>query len=434
MTDHELLQRALAVTPMASQTRSKAPGKVGPRDSRSGFPLFAEGGEGPYLIANEGQRYLDFAGANAAIPLGYGRPEVAAAVADAACKGSLLSLPSVLEAEVSEQFCAAVGSESVRWVKTGSEAVSAAVRAARCATGASAVLVGVHSYHGWHDWTYARFDGGLPFGQHSYANGVPSALGSTIFLYDWEKAAHEKIGIAAAVARAHGAGKRVAAILVEPHRLMQDQKARMQVAREEADKAGAVLIFDEMVYGFRWATAGGQEYFGVRPDLSCFGKALGNGVPIACVTGSRHLVGKVVPAFVSGTYGGDRLGLAAAGAVLTIYEEQPIITTLWRNGQTFFDAFGETMEIITKAAATSLVGYGSYGPPTPKQYALSWLDGFPVHFTIKWRSPEQADDVLTRLAQRGYLFHRDANNASAVMTEAEVRGAAAALAEELKRV
>jgi glutamate-1-semialdehyde 2,1-aminomutase len=404
--------RALAVSPGGSQTRSKAPGRVGPRDCREGFPLFATRGNGPYLYARHGDtgeedRYLDFAGANAAVPLGYGHEEVARAVERAAYDGHLLSLPSEQEVEVSELFCQTVGAEQVRWLKTGSESLSAAVRIARAATGASAVLVGCHSYHGWHDFTLARFDNhGLAPGSHCFANGVPSVLGPTVLEYAYDKTGAAKD----AVIQAHRRGQRVAAVLVEPHRFLPDQGWMMQQAREAADDAGAVLIFDEMVYGFRWAKGGGTEYFGGHPDLRCYGKALGNGVPVACVCGPTRLMRYAEQAFVSGTYGGDRLGLAAAGAVLKIHAREDVIGQLWQNGQVFWD---------TLASAVP-------------DRRFDWrLVGFPVHFGIKWASSDEADRVLTACARRGVLFHRDACNASAVMTKAQVVEGATVLAETL---
>lgn len=408
MNQTELLTRALNVTPGASQTRSKAPGKVGPRDMRDGFPLFADRGMGPYLFA-DGEKYLDFVGANAAVPLGYGRPEIVEAVAVAVGSGNLLSIPCALEGEVSEALCRAVGAERVRWVKTGSEAVSAAVKLARASTGASTVIVASHSYHGWHDWTTARFHEDLTPGSHALPNGVPSVLTDTILTYQYGV-----VDPGEAVALAHKQGKRVAAIVVEPDRFAYDQTFHLQRARAAADAAGAILIFDEMVFGFRWALAGAQEYYhgnggGVRPDLSCYGKALGSGVPVACVAGKQWVMHRASP-LITSTYGGDRIGLVAARAVLDIYAREPVIATLWANAKAFQQEFHQTH---------------------PNTYSMNRIKGTGVHFAINWNTPEEADDVLVKCARRGVLFHRDANNASAAMTETEARFGARVLAEEL---
>src|SRR3990167_1966930 len=128
--------RALLGPPNASQTRSKAPGNVGPRDTSQDFPLFASRGEGAYLFDDRGRKYLDCFGANAAVPLGYGYGPVVEAVTRAVMDGSLLSLPHTLEAAVSERFLevCAPWAQQVRWVKTGSEATHAALRIALAAT------------------------------------------------------------------------------------------------------------------------------------------------------------------------------------------------------------------------------------------------------------------------------------------------------------
>jgi glutamate-1-semialdehyde aminotransferase len=416
--DGELLRRAVAVTPLASQTRSKAPGRVGPRDMRAGFPLFSEYGEGPYLIDVEGKRYLDFAGANAAVPLGYTCPEVRNAVRAAVASGPLHSLPSQLEVEVSELLCATIDADRVRWVKTGSEAVSAAVKMARAATGASMVLVGEHSYHGWHDWTYARFTEGVQPGHACLPNGVPSVLGPTIRTFSYG----EPGALSGAISAAHAYG-RVAAIVIEPHRFMTEQKGWLEQARDAANRIGAVLIFDEMVYGFRWAKAGASQYYGVQPDLACYGKALGNGFPVACVAGKASIIDRTAE-YVSGTYGGDRVGLAAALAVLRIHEREDVIGRLWTNGRAFWEAF--------RAAHDA-------DRPWTTRHVWGGLKGCEVHFAIRW--PENHDgtvieevvaETLTTCAAQGFLFHRDACNASAAMTEEESAAGGRALATALR--
>lgn len=404
MSEGTLLERALRVTPLGSQTRSKAPGAVGPADLSAPFPHFARAGIGPWLTDADGRTYLDFAGANAAIPLGY-RPEICEAVAEAMEDGPLLSLPSVLEVEASERLCDLVPcAEMVRWVKTGSEAVSAAVRIARAATGRATVLVARHSYHGWHDWTQARERrAGAPV----FQNGVPEALGDFLWPFDYEAGPDTPHGVERVleVAGASEAG-RVAAVVVEPHRLLVDQRGLLLRCKEAARAAGAALIFDEMIYGFRWATAGAQEHFAVVPDLACFGKALGNGVPVACVCGRRALMEHAVPALISSTYGGDRLGLAAADAVMKIHQREDPIGRIWASGAAFWEAYAEAV-----------------GPDPALRLA-----GFPVHFAFDARPGLDLDAVLVDCARQGVLFHRSANNAYAAMTPARAAWAGRVLA------
>lgn len=411
-----LLADALKVSPGGSQTRSKAPGKVGPPDMREGFPLFAAHGTGPYMYGVDGKAYLDFAGANAAVPLGYARPEVKDAVYNVA-SSPLLSLPTQEESAASLALLALLPwAEQVRWVKTGSEAMSAAVRLARARTNGTVVLVAAHAYHGWHDWTKAAwldeppFDPGKWLGVGALRNGVPSCLTPLVRVFDYQTSQTITRPTLERVADdVRHRGQTIAAVIVEPHRFWandEGQRDRLRRARDLATKLGAVLIFDEMVYGLRWAKGGGSEYFGVQPDLACYGKALGNGVPVACVAGRRDVMALADDAAISGTYGGDRLGLAAARAVLGIHEREDVIGKLWWNGRHFWDKVEQGLE-----------RRGMH------------LEGYPVHFRLVFRSDELRDKVLTRCAREGVLFHRDACNASAAMTEVEVDAAAQLLVE-----
>lgn len=404
MTRAHMLAKALRLTPMGSQTRSKAPGRVGPRSTDADYPLFAVGGDGAWLHdADTGRKYLDFAGANAAIPLGYGHPRVTKEV-HAVLGAPLLSLPHIDEANTSEALTLALPwLEQVRWVKTGSEAVTAAVRIARAKTGMPHVLVARHSYHGWHDWSQAISYEGYRRPHPPWAlvdkRGLPHQTKET--LSDYEYAAPE--GHAASIEEvAARVGRLVAAVVVEPHRFMVDQRDLLIRARRICDGVGAVLIFDEMVYGFRWAKGGASEHFGVQPDLACYGKALGNGFPVACVAGKSDVMCYAEDAMVSGTFGGDRVGLAAARAVLDVHDHYNVIGKLWSHGALFESLLPERV-----------VGQ--------------------VHFRIAWDSPEQADRVLENCAQAGVLFHRDANNASAAMSEADVRLGAEVLRDAFAR-
>jgi acetylornithine/succinyldiaminopimelate/putrescine aminotransferase len=150
------------------------------------------------------------------------------------------------------------------------------------------------------------------------------------------------------------------------------------------------MIFDEMVYGLRWAKGGAAEYYGVEPDLGCFGKGLGNGIPVACVCGPSHLMQHAD--LVSGTYGGDLLGLAAAEAVLLEYQDHDVVAQLWRHGQ-------------ATRAAFYLV-------------AQDWakMEGTPVHWRLWLPTDDALDRTLALAAREGVLVHRSANNASAAMT------------------
>lgn len=391
MTNEARLARALTVTPGASQTRSKGPGQVGPRDTTLDYPLFAAHGDGAYLWDHRGRKYIDCFGANAAIPLGYNHPAVRAAVHDALVHGPLLSLPSRMECEISERFLAlcAPWAAQVRWVKTGSEAVSAAVRIARRATGRDVVLVASDGYHGWHDWFAGRrlVDGAGP------NVGVPRAP----YVAEFRSGDIDHLALMCLTYRqSYGA---IAAIVIEPTRWVAMDVDYLKAVVRIAHEQGAVVVFDEMVYGLRWRHGGGAEYYGVAPDLACFGKALGNGVPVACVCGTADVMAYAVDAGISGTYGGDTLGLAAAGAVLTTYEQQDVIEQLWASGRELWCGFAETR---------------------PQE---ARLDGFFVHWRLLLPSDALLDATLLKAAAAGVLVHRASNNASAAMLATVARRA-----------
>ena len=427
------LLRALRVTPNASQTRSKAPGQVGPAfgpGDATDFPLFAVRGEGPYLWDDRGRKYLDCFGANAAIPLGYAYWPVVEAIVEALSHGSLLSLPHVRELTISERFLelCAPWAHQVRWTKTGSEALHAAVLIARAYTHRAVVLVADSAYHGWHSWFQAshaldlkgqRVHAGLSRGSDyawcaddTFPNGTPACYGHTIGVYRYGdlESVREVAARAAGTSQRPGSAPQscVAAVLVEPHRWEPTDRAWLVALRDWCRANGALLIFDELVYGLRWAKGGAAEYFNVEPDLACFGKALGNGVPIACVCGPTHLM-TAAGSYVSGTYFGDTIGLAAAGAVLEVYDDRGIegvIDRLWTNGRRTWEGF----------AATAPSG--------------AHLEGQAVHWRLA-ATGDLLDFTLAQAASMGVLIHRSSNNASAAMSQAEARHAGEVLGESL---
>lgn len=375
MTDRERYDRMLAATPNASQTRSKAPGKVGPRDLRDGYPLFMDGGESYRARDTEGRWYVDFVGANAAIPLGYNHPTVTNAIM-AEIGQPLLSLPSMLEAEVAERLMVTFPCcGQARFVKTGSEATTAALAIARAATGRREVWVGDWSYHGWHDWARCRPKGEVV----EYALNDFAAIGKLV-------------------------DEPPAALFFEPPRWHEAARHWLSDLMDAARSVGTIVVFDELVQAFRLRLAGGQEYYGVVPDLACIGKALGNGYPIAAVIGPPDLM-RYATSCVSSTHGGERVALAAARAVLDIYEHEPALARLWDCGQAFWNAFAE--------AASG-----------------ARLEGTPVHFRIRIDVANEGDALdraLVCAARDGVLFHRDACNASAVMPPDEAARSAKVL-------
>jgi glutamate-1-semialdehyde aminotransferase len=393
-----LLERARKVVPGASQTLSK-----GPRMFVEGaYPVFLERGRGCRVWDVDGNEYVDYILGLASITLGYGFPAVTEAVARQAVEGSIFSLPHPLEVEVSERLTEIIPcAEMVRFVKTGSEADSAAVRVARAATGRDVILYA--GYHGWHDW-YATTT--------PRSKGIPKDFARLIapFAYNdlgsLERAFDEHYG-------------RVAAVIMEAVLLDAPAQGFLERVKALAHRHGAVLIFDEIVSGFRWAKGGAQEYFGVTPDLATFGKGMANGLPIAAIVGRRDLMEEFEDVFVSSTFGGDTLSLAAARTTIEVYTHQPVIERMWAAGRRFQEGF--------RAAAARV------GVPAD-------CVGYPVHPKIVIRhESDEARRLLVSLflqetARRGHLFHFAGFNVSFSHADADVDETLAACEAALRVV
>ncbi|HEV7804264.1 MAG TPA: aminotransferase class III-fold pyridoxal phosphate-dependent enzyme, partial [Solirubrobacteraceae bacterium] len=307
----DLLARARQVIPGASQTMSK-----GPTQWVQGVaPAYLQRGAGARVWDVDGNEFLDFPMALGPILLGHGHPAVNEAIARQLRDGITFTLPHPLEVEVAERVVAAVpGVERVRFAKAGSDATSAAVRLARAVTGRDRVVVA--GYHGWHDWYIASTSRRL---------GIPAAvteLVETVASADLE-------ALAAAFARHAG---EVACVVLEPAGVHEPAPGHLQRLVDLAHEHGALVVFDEVITGFRLAMGGAQERYGVRADLVCFGKALGNGMPISALAGRAQHMDLLEQVFFSGTHGGETLSLAAAAATLDVLTAEPVHEHLWRLG------------------------------------------------------------------------------------------------------
>ncbi|MHB1211300.1 MAG: aminotransferase class III-fold pyridoxal phosphate-dependent enzyme, partial [Candidatus Nanopelagicales bacterium] len=290
----EYLARAEAVIPLASQTFSK---------SRTQYPvgaapLFALRSQGCRTWDIDGNEYVDLVSSLGAVALGYGDEEINEAVVRQLRDGVTLSLAHPIEAEVAERMVALVPcAEMVRFAKNGTDVTSGAIRLARAATGREHVIV--CGYHGWQDWY---------IGSTSMNRGVPDrtrSLTHAVPYNDLEalKAALEELR------------DQVAAVIMEPMTSTWPVDGYLQGVRMMTEERGVILVFDEMLTGFRFAPGGAQEYFGVTPDLACFGKALANGFPLSALVGRRDLLDLMPTIFFSGTFGGETLSLTAARVV-----------------------------------------------------------------------------------------------------------------------
>lgn len=310
------LERARKVIPSATQTFSKGPNQW----ARGVSPYFLERGEGAWVWDVDGNRYLDYLMALGPIILGYGDRAVDEAITRQLRHGVVFSQMHPLEVEVAEMVVDLVPcAEMVRFAKNGSDVTTGAVRAARAYTGRDRVAY--CGYHGWHDWYIGTTTRNL---------GVPKAVADLThqFLYN---------DIASLERLFEQFPGQIAAIVMEPVGVEPPARGFLDNVRQLTRKNGALLIFDEIVTGFRFAIGGAQEYFGVTPDLACFGKAMANGMPLSAVAGRKEIMEVFDRIFFSGTFGGETLSLAACKATIEQLQKVDAFSHIWRVGQQLID-------------------------------------------------------------------------------------------------
>jgi glutamate-1-semialdehyde 2,1-aminomutase len=313
----ELYARARAVIPGGVNSPVRAFRAVG------GTPLFLDRGEGAEVVDADGRRYLDFVGSWGPLVLGHAHPEVVAAVVAAARRGMTFGAPCAAEVELAERVVAAYpGLEQVRFVSSGTEATMSAIRLARGATGRDLVVKFAGCYHGHADHLLVAAGSGLvTFGQPSSA-GVPEAFATLtrVLPLDDEAALRELFA---------REGDRVAAVIVEPipanNGLLVQRREFLLALRELTAKHGTLLIFDEVISGFRVGRGGAAERYGITPDLATFGKILGGGMPVGAFGGRRELLAHLAPlgpVYQAGTLSGNPVAMAAGLANLAILERE----------------------------------------------------------------------------------------------------------------
>jgi glutamate-1-semialdehyde-2,1-aminomutase len=306
------LARAEKVIPLGTQTFSKSYTQY----PKGLSPLFIEKGVGGRVWDVDGNEYIDLVCGLLPVVLGYCDPEVDAAIQKQLANGITFSLPTLLEAELAERLIEIIPSaEMVRFGKNGSDATAAAVRLARAYTGRDHIIT--LGYHGWQDWY---------IGATTRNKGVPQAVRELT-----HKLPYNNLNVIHELFDQYP--RDIAAIIMEPMNAVEPDIGYLEALRELTKEKGAVLIFDEVITGFRYSLGGAQEMFGVTPDLSCFGKGLGNGMPISAVVGKKIIMKEMEEVFFSGTFGGETLSLAAAIAVIDKMKEKPVIEELWRKGK-----------------------------------------------------------------------------------------------------
>jgi glutamate-1-semialdehyde 2,1-aminomutase len=304
-----LFQRAQQVLPGGVNSPVRAMRQIG-RD-----PIFIDRGEGAWLFDVEGNRYLDWVGSWGPLILGHAEPSVVAAVIEAAKRGTSFGAATLAEVQLAEEVAARVPSvEMVRMTSSGTEAAMSAVRLARAISGREVVVKFAGAYHGHSDGLLADAGSGLATLGVPETPGVTAAQAAGTAVVPW----NDREAVTRAL-REH----EVAALLAEPIAanmgVVPPAEGFLEFLREATRAAGALLIFDEVITGFRVARGGAQELFGVEPDLTVMGKVLGGGLPAAAYAGPREHMERVAPAgdvYQAGTLSGNPLAVAAGLATL----------------------------------------------------------------------------------------------------------------------
>jgi glutamate-1-semialdehyde 2,1-aminomutase len=289
-----------------------------------GEPLFIARGEGAYLVDIDGNRYLDYIGSWGPMILGHAHPRVTAALEEAIRRGTSFGAPTEAESELAELIVEAVPSvEKVRLVNSGTEATMSAIRLARGYTGREIIVKFAGNYHGHVDSLL------VAAGSSAATLGVPNSPGVTRGTTQ-DTLVLEYNDCDALVRAFADHGRRIAGVIVEPvvgnMGCVVPTRAFLQAMRDQTSRAGALLIFDEVMTGFRVAYGGAQSLFGVMPDLTTLGKIVGGGLPVGAYGGRAEIMDHVLPAgkvFQAGTLSGNPLATAAGIATLKELRDNP---------------------------------------------------------------------------------------------------------------
>ncbi len=371
--ESDWLMRARAVMPTGASTGSKrVEALYGSADATG--PTHFQQAVGCRVVDVDGNEYVDCTMALGSVALGYAEPNVTRAVVDAIAAGNVSGLSHFREVDVAERLCGVIPcADKIQFLKTGAEAIAAAVRIARTFT-ARDLVIGA-GYFGWLDWSADE------------TGGVPDGTRAAFKRFTWDD-------IPSLEAAVDDAGSRLAAIVIEPVVERLPSLDWIKRARELATSTGAVLIFDEIKTGFRLKTGGYQAHADVVPDLAAFGKAMANGYPLAAVMGDRAVMDAARKTWISSTLASEASALAAASAVLAWHDQADVCESLWSTGAE-----------IRKAVTNAIEASGVQGIT---------VDGLDPMWLLRFDSTARETRFLELAARAGVLFKRGAYNYAAL--------------------
>ena len=353
--DQVLFTRAISHIPGGVNSPVRAFKGVG------GTPVFIDHAEGPYLFGADGKRYIDYVGSWGPMVLGHAHPEVLKAVHAAVDRGLSYGAPTAVETAMAEKLCELLPSlDLVRMVSSGTEATMSAIRLARGHTGRDKIVKFEGCYHGHSDSLLVKAgSGALTLGVPS-SPGVPAVLAEHTLTLPYNDADEVR------AAFAHY-GAEIAAVIVEPvagnMNCVPPRQGFLEALREACDGAGAVLIFDEVMTGFRVKLGGAQGLYGVRPDLTTLGKVIGGGMPVGAFGGRREIMEKLAPlgpVYQAGTLSGNPVAMAAGLRTLELVSEPGFFECLAERTRALADGLAERAAAAKIPFHTNVVG-GMFG-------------------------------------------------------------------------
>jgi glutamate-1-semialdehyde 2,1-aminomutase len=382
---NKFLERAETVIPLGSQTFSKSYTQY----PRGVSPLFATRARGAKLWDVDGYEYVDLVNSLAAITVGYKNKTVDRAVRQQLKKGVIFSLPGTLEFEVAEKICELVPSaEMVRFAKNGTDATSGAIRLARAYTGRNDIAI--CGYHGWQDWY---------IGTTTKNKGIPSAISNLSHTFEYNNIESlRRIFV--------DYPGQIAAVILEPMTLTFPKNNFLNEVKKLTRAHNSVLIFDEIVTGFRFSEGGAQEVFGVKPDLTTLGKGIANGYPLSAIVGCKEIMKEMTEVFFSGTFGGELISLAAANAVLNMHIAKKVVPKIIEHGSNIASITNEIIKSHNLSNTLELKGHDSWK-------ILSWAS------TENYSSDQIRTLFLQEMFKHGVLV-TGSHNVSTALTRSNI--------------